>query len=405
MNITIKPTALRGSVTPPPSKSFAHRALIAAALSHEVSYIKNISLSEDISATINCLKEIGAKINIVGNTVSVTGIEKIPQKAILDCHESGSTLRFMIPVCAALGINATFIGSGKLPSRPIDTYKRELARHGITFSFADDLDNLSLPLEISGKLTSGEFSIEGDISSQYITGLLFALPLLDGNSKIHITSNLESSSYVAITVDVLKNFGVNIDEYSDKYLISKSNFKSNIYTVENDWSQAAFWFAANTVDVNDMNAETIQLDKIGFDYINRINTGKFRENDIDVSQIPDLLPILAVTAALHRKRIFFTNAKRLAIKESNRLKSTAEMINSLGGKAEYNADSLTVFGSGKLRGGKVDGYNDHRIVMSAAIAAIFCENGVTITDAEAVNKSYPSFWDEYKRLGGIIIEN
>ncbi|MDR0943446.1 MAG: 3-phosphoshikimate 1-carboxyvinyltransferase [Ruminococcus sp.] len=399
MTVTIKPSALRGSITPPPSKSFAHRALIAAALSHGVSKIENIELSEDIIATINCLKSIGAdiKIDVNINTAVVKGIEKIPQKAILDCHESGSTLRFMIPVCAALGITATFIGSGKLPSRPIDTYKRELAGHGINFSFKSDL---SLPLEISGKLQSGIFNIEGDISSQYITGLLFALPLSGGGIKT--TSPLQSKGYVDITIDVLKNFGVNVSEKDGVYT-ANGTYNPTEYYVERDFSQAAFWYATENVDVENMNENSIQTDKKCIEILSRIKSETISE--IDVSQIPDLLPILAVTAASHNKKIIFTNAKRLVIKESNRLKSTAEMINALGRNAEYNNDSLTVFGLGKLRGGKVEGYNDHRIVMSAAIAAENCESDVIITDAGAVNKSYPSFWDEYRKLSGKIIEN
>jgi 3-phosphoshikimate 1-carboxyvinyltransferase len=397
MTAIITPSKLRGSITPPPSKSYAHRALIAAALCKGESKINNISLSDDITATINCLKSIGAKIEINVNTATVKGIENVPESALLDCHESGSTLRFMIPICAALGINAKFIGSGLLPSRPIDTYKRELTKHGITFSFES---NLSLPLEISGKLSSGEFFIEGDISSQYITGLLFALPLLNGNSTINITSKLESRGYVDITLDILKRFGVKVIENSDKYLVSTAEFISTEYTVENDWSQAAFWYAAGTVDVIGMNENSKQTDKIVHEIIEKIKPEK--TNSIDVSQIPDIVPILAVAAAKSTKTITFLNAKRLAIKESNRLKATTDMINSLGGNAEFDNDSLTVHGTGKLLGKNVDGANDHRIVMSAAIAATNCMNTVYITDAEAVNKSYPNFWDEYKRLGGKI---
>jgi 3-phosphoshikimate 1-carboxyvinyltransferase len=397
MTITIKPTALRGSITPPPSKSYAHRALIAAALSHGESKLRNIELSKDITATINCLKSIGADIKIDGKEASVNGIEKIPEKAVLDCHESGSTLRFMIPVSAALGINSVFIGSGKLPTRPIDTYKRELAENGINFSFENDL---SLPLEISGKLTSGRFSVEGDISSQYITGLLFALPLSGG--EIKVTSPLQSRGYVDITIDVLSNFGVAVTQNNDAYTAS-GGYKPTDYYVEEDYSQAAFWYACDGVTVENMNPDSIQTDKNCIEILSKIKTEMISE--IDISQIPDLLPILAVTAAAFNKKVTFTNAKRLIIKESNRLESTAEMIRNLGGKAEFTADSLTVFGVGRLRGGQVFGCNDHRIVMSAAVAAESCKEDVIITDAEAVNKSYPTFWNEYKKLGGEIIEN
>jgi 3-phosphoshikimate 1-carboxyvinyltransferase len=397
MTAIITPSKLRGSITPPPSKSYAHRALIAAALSHGTSEIENIALSEDIKTTINCLKAIGADIDITGDIATVKGIENIPQNALLDCQESGSTLRFMIPICAALGINAKFIGSAKLPSRPIDTYKRELSKHGITFLFES---NLSLPLEISGKLTSGEFFVEGNISSQYITGLLFALPLLDGNSTITITSDLESRGYVDITLDILEKFGVKIAENSDGYFVSPTEFITYNYSVENDFSQAAFWYSVTTVDVDKMNENSKQTDKIGREIIKEIVDVK--TNSVDVSQIPDLLPILAVTAAANDKNVAFINAKRLVIKESNRLKTTADMINALGGNAVYDSDSLTVNAAGKLRGGRVLGENDHRIVMSAAIAATYCLEEVIITDAQAVNKSYPNFWVEYKRLGGKV---
>jgi 3-phosphoshikimate 1-carboxyvinyltransferase len=397
MKAIVTPSKLRGSIKPPPSKSYAHRALIAAALSNGVSKIENIALSDDIKTTINCLKSIGAEIEIDGMTATVKGIVYAPQKALLDCHESGSTLRFMIPICAALGINARFIGRGKLPSRPIDTYRRELLKHGIKFTFESEL---SLPLEISGKLTSGEFFVEGDISSQYITGLLFALPLLDGNSTVNIMSKLQSRGYVDITLDILEKYGVKVTEITDEFSVTPTDFSPENYTVENDFSQAAFWYAAGTVDVTGMNENSQQTDKIGREITPKITSGETKT--VDVSQIPDLLPILAITAATANKNVTFINAKRLAIKESNRLKTTADMINALGKNAVYDSDSLTVNAAGKLRGGNVDGANDHRIVMSAAIAAAFCEEDVIITDAEAVNKSYPTFWDEYKKLGGKV---
>jgi 3-phosphoshikimate 1-carboxyvinyltransferase len=392
MNAIITPSKLRGSLIPPPSKSYAHRALIAAALSPGTSKIKNIAMSDDIKATISCLNAIGAKIQIDGDTATVFGIKDVVKSALLDCHESGSTLRFMIPICAALGIIAKFIGSGLLPSRPIDTYKRELTKNGVMFASPSDL---SLPLEISGKLTDTDYFIEGDISSQYITGLLFALPLSGG--KIHITSTLQSKGYVDITCDVLKHFGVNVIYENDTF---KTNARYNEcdYTVENDWSQAAFWYAADDVKVLSMNENSMQTDKICVEILRQIKSENI--NEIDVSQIPDLLPVLAVTASRFNKKVSFVNAKRLAIKESNRLKSTAEMINNLGGEAAFTEDSLTVMGKGKLSGGTVNGCNDHRIVMAAAITATSCENEVTITDAKAVKKSYPNFWDEYKNLGG-----
>jgi 3-phosphoshikimate 1-carboxyvinyltransferase len=360
------PSVLRGSVTPPPSKSVAHRALIAASLSPGVSVIRNIALSEDIAATVDCLRALGAKLVIEDNTAAVTGINltEIPQKALLNCRESGSTLRFLIPVCAALGIEATFTGGGKLPSRPIDTYERELGNAGIVFK---KTGKQNLPLTISGKLKSAVFEVEGDISSQYITGLLFALPISGG--QIRLKSPLESKGYVDITADVMDMFGVKVNNMTSGYTIS-GTYKPAEYTVENDWSQAAFWLAAKTVTVDGMNSSSRQSDKKCTEIIEQITDGNGNNETVDVSQIPDLLPILAVVAATSNKRISFTNAKRLVLKESNRLKATADMINALGGEAFYDSESLTVCGTGNLTGGTVCGYNDHRIVMAAAIAAI-----------------------------------
>jgi 3-phosphoshikimate 1-carboxyvinyltransferase len=370
--------------------------LIASALAPGVSTIRNIVLSEDITATVTCLEAIGAKIAIEGEKAVVTGINNIPKKALLDCRESGSTLRFMIPVCAALGIETTFIGRAKLPSRPIDTYKRELSKYGIDFRFETDLN---LPLTISGKLAPGNtpmvFEVEGDISSQYITGLLLALPISGG--EIHVTTPLESAGYVDITADVLANYGVKVNGRRNIFT-AEGGYKPNDYTVENDWSQAAFWYAAKTVTVEGMKNNSKQSDVLCVDIFKQFDGGT--TDTVDVSQIPDLLPILAVYAVTTDKAITFTNAKRLAIKESNRLKSTAEMINALGGNAEYSSDSLTVRGMGTLTGGTVKRYDDHRIVMAAAIAATNSTGDDFISDPWAVKKSYPNFWDEYKRLSG-----
>jgi 3-phosphoshikimate 1-carboxyvinyltransferase len=396
MTATISPSVLGGSVTPPPSKSYAHRALICAALSAGESKIENIALSDDITATTECLKTLGADIKFSGNTATVSGIKKAPETAVLDCKESGSTLRFLIPVCAALGVNATFTGSGKLPYRPIDTYISELSKHGILLQKPD---NMNLPLTIRGQLVPGLHQIYGDISSQFITGTLFAFPLAGGYIVIH--SPLQSKGYVDMTIDVLKSFGVKVDfDEKNNVLSTKGKYKSTIYTVENDWSQAAFWYAADNINVEHMRPESKQADKQCAVLLTEI---KYKKAEvIDVSQIPDLLPILASAAALYGCNVTFTNAERLVIKESNRLKATADMINALGGKASYDDKSLTVTPGGKLVGGMVDGVNDHRIVMSAAIVAAYCKKKVIIKDAQAVKKSYPDFWDVYKNLGGKV---
>ncbi|MDR0946894.1 MAG: 3-phosphoshikimate 1-carboxyvinyltransferase [Ruminococcus sp.] len=413
MEVKITPKKLSGKITAPPSKSFAHRALIAAALcKRQTTEIRNVALSDDISATINCLEAIGAKIKIIGKTAFVTGITEIPKEAVLDCRESGSTLRFLIPVCAALGIKTTFKGAGKLPSRPVSTYVRELSKKGINFS------DTHLPFTISGQLKSGRFDIEGNISSQYISGLMFALPLIKGESKIHITGKFESVDYVDMTEDVLAVFGVFFHIYDNTYTVRRTSFEclDEYYEIEGDWSNAAFFKTAealgNDVKVSGLDEYSIQGDGDIADFLTDLSEcEKLSENEdteelitSDFSDMPDIVPICAVAVSAvdtNLEKFTFKNVSRLTLKESNRLKSTADMINALGGKADFDENSLTVYHTG-LTGGKVDGCNDHRIVMSAAIAATVCESEVIITDAEAVKKSYPDFWDVYKKLGGNI---
>jgi 3-phosphoshikimate 1-carboxyvinyltransferase len=354
---------------------------------------------------------MGAKIKIIGKTAYVTGISKIPAEAVLDCRESGSTLRFLIPVCAALGIKATFTGAGKLPTRPVSTYIRELSKKGISFS------DTHLPFTISGQLKPGRFDIEGNISSQYITGLMFALPLIKGESKIHITSKFESADYVEMTEDVLAEFGVFFHLYDNTYTVRRTSFEcmEDYFEVEGDWSNAAFFKTAealgNDVTVSGLDEYSDQGDSYIEDFLldlhDYVNDPEIDIEDFfqpDMSDTPDIVPICAVAvsaAQSNLKKFTFTNVSRLALKESNRLKSTADMINALGGKAEFDDNTLTVYQTG-LTGGTVDGCNDHRIVMSAAIAATVCQNEVIITDAEAVKKSYPDFWDVYKNLKGEI---
>lgn len=403
MDAKIYPSALKGTINIPSSKSFSHRALIAASLAKGSSVIKNVSASKDISATISAMTALGAKINVNGSEIAVNGIKNIPDKAFIDCQESGSTLRFVIPIAAALGVSTEFMGRGKLPQRPITPFIREFKTKGIEFDY-----NNTMPFSIKGKLQSGEFKIEGDISSQFISGLMFALPLCDDKSVISLTSPLQSKPYADMTVHTLKNFGVNISEKSNngliQYIVKKENYIPKNVSVEGDYSQAAFFYVANAISansdivLNNLNeTDSVQGDKIIVDIA--------KENkpfSIDAGNYPDLVPILAVLGSFMGDVCQINNAARLRIKESDRLTAVTNAINGIGGKVVEGKDSLTIYPVDKFKGGIVDACNDHRIVMSAAIAATRSDEPIIIKGCEAVEKSYPGFFDDYKSLGGKV---
>ncbi|MDE6678202.1 MAG: 3-phosphoshikimate 1-carboxyvinyltransferase, partial [Ruminococcus sp.] len=308
MDIRITPQKLRGYVEIPASKSVAHRMLICASLAGN-SEITGINFSKDIEATVHAMNALGSVIRTHKNSADISGEISPPEKAVIDCNESGSTLRFIIPVASALGVETEFHGRGRLPQRPIDIYIRELGKHGITFDY-----NNTMPFTMSGQLTSGIYEIEGNVSSQFITGLLFALPLLDGDSEIVLTSHLESRPYVDITIDVLKKFGITVDE-TEKGFHIKGNQKYKSYSgkVEGDYSQSAFFYVANSlgssVTLGNLNPESVQGDRKIIDIIKTIeNDGFF---NADCSDIPDLVPILAVLASFGKKTSKIYNAERL----------------------------------------------------------------------------------------------
>ncbi len=405
MKVCVTPSVLRGKIEIPSSKSFAHRAIICAALASDggKSVISGISSSKDIEATMSAMNALGAECSDCGNgTVNISGIKKASEGMVTaDCNESGSTLRFIIPVAAALGCNTQFVGRGRLPQRPIDIYIRELGKKGIFFNYSG-----TMPFDISGKLQSGIFEVEGNVSSQFITGLLFALPLLDGDSDIVLTSKLESRPYIDITIDVMKRFGVNVSETADGYRIcGGQSYSSCDVRVEGDFSQAAFFCTANAinsdVELCNLNPESVQGDKQIYEIIREAcPDGKIKGFRADCSDIPDLVPILSVLAAYGSEESVIYNAERLRIKESDRIESTAAMLNALGGNAEVTNDGLIIRPTNGLKGGTVSGYGDHRIVMAASIAALGCSKNVIIEGAEAVEKSYPDFFKDYNMLGG-----
>lgn len=423
----IKKSFLSGTVVAPSSKSVAHRMMICAALSYSKCYINNVSQSNDMDATIGCLQTLGAKFKRTGKTLflDATGFVREDDKRhfTLNCKESGTTLRVIIPICAALGLNVTFIGEGRLPIRPLDEYLSLLPKHGVKCTKGEN----SLPLTIEGKLTGDVFEISPKISSQYVTGLLLALSLLKNDTTLSLSSALVGGQYVDLTTDVMEKFSVQVSKRENSYFIKgESTFKAldeysdenKGITVEGDWSQAAFFLCAGAINgditVTGLDLKSSQGDRAIVDILKAfgadIKTGKnfvrvqksnLRGTDINALDTPDLVPVVALLSVFCEGNTDIYGVSRLKFKESDRLLSTAEMIKSLGGYAEYTDDCMTIRGNTKLKGGSVCAYNDHRIVMSSAVGALLCENDVIISDAHAVNKSYTDFFEDYKSLGGI----
>ena len=403
MNVTITPAALGGAVTPPPSKSQAHRLIIAAALSDGVCRLSNVELSQDIQATLRCMRTLDADASADGTVIRgadlVDGFETPPPE-IMDCGESGSTLRFLIPVALALKGGGRFTGHGRLMERPQEPYFRLFTEKGIAWSLENGV------LAVEGRLTPGVYALPGDVSSQFITGLLYALPLLEGDSELVLTTALESRGYVDMTLDALAQFGVSAEYDGDRRFRVPGNqaYRHRDLAIEGDWSNAAFWFAAaflgHRVDVEGLNPRSVQGDRVIGEQLARLTQPGPAE--LDVSQCPDLAPPLAAMAAVRKGSTRFVNAGRLRIKESDRLETIAHTLNALGAKAQVGEDTLTLEGLDHLKGGTVDGCNDHRIAMMAAVAAVACKEPVTILGAECVKKSYPRFWEDYTALGGEI---
>ena len=415
MNVIINKSKLCGTISAISSKSHAHRALICAALSNEVSKIKCDTTSKDIEATVNCLNGLGAKITYQDKAFSVEPIDLTKAQTQIDVGESGSTLRFLIPIICALGLNVKIKMHGRLPQRPLFPLDRELEKNGCKLVRNDDV------LSISGKLDANLIEIEGNVSSQFISGLLFALPLLDKECKVVIKEKFESYSYVLLTLDVLKQFGIEYKFENNTFELLSSRYNAKDLIVEGDWSNSAFWLCLgamldNGITVKNLAFNSAQGDKKIIDILSqfgakieindnfaKISKGNLNGFEIDASDIPDLMPILCVLACNAKGKTTIKNAQRLRIKESDRIKTVVEMISNLGGKIEETDDGMIVYKS-KLKGGIVDSHNDHRIAMSAAIASVLCENEVKILNAESVEKSYPTFYNDFKNLNGNVKE-
>lgn len=391
MDLRIFPGKLAGQTAAIPSKSQAHRLLICAALADGPTQLHCAQSNRDLDATAACLNALGAEVTVTETGFSVRPIQNIPAKATLPCGESGSTLRFLLPLAAALGVEATFRLEGRLPQRPLSPLWEELERKGC---------QLSRPIQDTilcrGQLQPGSFRLSGSVSSQYFTGLMLALPLLSGSSRLLVQGELESKPYVDMTRQTLALFGVQADlgeiQGSQRYL------SPGRVTVEGDWSNAAFFLTAqalgSAVSVTGLNPDSAQGDREIRNLLQSMETC----STISGAQIPDLIPILAVFAAC-RQGAVFTHIQRLRMKESDRVASTLAMIAALGGHGWTDADTMTISGTG-LIGGQVDAHNDHRIAMASAIAATCCTQPVILLDAQCVQKSDPHFWEVYAQLGG-----
>jgi len=390
MDLTIFPGKLSGCVTAIPSKSQAHRLLICAAFADAPTCLECPQTNEDIEATARCLNALGADIRRTDSGYYVIPASQFPSSAVMDCGESGSTLRFMLPVVCALGIQTTFVLHGRLPHRPLSPLWEELERTGCALSRPTENT-----IQTSGKLRPGNFTIAGYVSSQFISGLLFAAALMDADSRITVTGKLESKPYVGMTQQALRTFGVDTDDFCVK---GRFPLRSpGTVRVEGDWSNAAFFVVANalgsSIQINNICADSPQGDKVIADLVTHLSV-----QDLSVADFPDLVPILAVYFGA-KEGATLTNIARLRLKESDRVATVIAMLNNLGAAASATQDTLTIL-PGKYHGCTIDAAGDHRIAMAAAIAATVAAEPVNILGAECVNKSYPAFWQVFQELGG-----
>lgn len=422
MKVTILPGNIAGSIEIIPSKSQLHRLLICAALSDgETMLCCGQTDAEDVTATINCLTALGAEIRReeAGFLVQPLRWDLLPSACVLPCGESGSTLRFLLPIVCALGIRGEFHLSGRLPERPLAPLDEELCRNGCRLEHpSPDI------LRCEGKLLPGDYHLPGNVSSQYMTGLLLALPLLEGDSTLTIRAPIESGAYIAMTLEAVEAFGVTLSGTGNCYNIPgrQAFFSPGTLQVEGDWSNAAFWLCAGAmqgcdIKCHSLNPESLQGDRAVWrvlaemgaavswqDDILSVSEGSRGALELDAAEIPDLIPALSVVAAVSEGVTIIRNASRLRLKESDRLSAIAQTLNTLGAQVLEEPDGLRIQGVPSLKGGAVDAWGDHRIAMMAAVASAACEEPVIISGAQAVKKSYPSFWREFSALGKSVVE-
>ena len=411
----IKADKLVGELSPPPSKSVLHRYIIASSLAKGVSKIENISFSEDIIATIEAMKKLGANIEQKENYLLIDGsdtFKNLNENIEIDCNESGSTLRFLFPLSIVEENKVLFKGRGKLFKRPMTPYFENFEKYKIKHSYIDENKIL-----LEGKLKAGIYEIDGNISSQFITGLLFSLPLLDGESKIIINGKLESSNYIDISLDCLNKFGVKIinNSYQEFIIEGNQSYKVGNYRTEADYSQAAFFLVANAIGskirINDLSENSLQGDKKIIDYISEIDNWNSKDTLVlDGSETPDIIPILSLKAAVSGKKIEIVNIERLRIKESDRLKATVEELSKLNFDLIEKKDSILINSRENFKVNKnekvvsLSAHSDHRIAMMIAIATTCYDGEILLDNLDCVKKSYPNFWEVFLSLGGKVYE-
>ena len=412
MTRTVAPGPRAGVIQIPASKSQAHRMLICAALSREPSRLILDGFSADIEATMQCLEALGARCEETANGLSVTPVGVCPARARLDVGESGSTLRFLLPVLGALGVQAEIRMHGRLPERPLSPLCEVLEAHGMR------LQQDGTILHTDGQLIAGDYSLPGNVSSQFISGLLFALPLLGGNSTLTVTGALQSARYVSMTEQALAEAGILTKKDGPVWQIDGGQRYAApaVQTVEGDWSNAAFFLCIGAlsetgVTVAGLNSTSLQADRAITEILVRfgaeltvsedavtVRRGVLHGITLDAGPIPDLVPVVSCLAALCDGETRVENAARLRLKESDRLQTTAALLSALGGSVRELPDGLIISGRGRLSGGTADACGDHRIAMSAAMAACGCEGPVTVSGSECVAKSYPAFWEDFASL-------
>lgn len=411
----IKADKLVGELSPPPSKSMLHRYIIASSLAKGISKIENISFSEDIIATIEAMRKLGAKIEQKENYLLIDGsytFKNLNENIEIDCNESGSTLRFLFPLSIVEENKVLFKGRGKLFKRPMTPYFENFEKYKIKHSYIDENEIL-----LEGKLKAGIYEIDGNISSQFITGLLFSLPLLDGESKIMINGKLESSNYIDISLDCLSKFGIKIinNSYQEFIIEGNQSYRVGNYRTEADYSQAAFFLVANAIGsnikINDLSEDSLQGDKKIIDYISEIDKWSSKDTLVlDGSETPDIIPILSLKAAVSGKKIEIVNIERLRIKESDRLKATVEELSKLNFDLIEKKDSILINSKEDVKVNKneeivsLSSHSDHRIAMMIAIAATCYDGEILLDNLDCVKKSYPNFWEVFLSLGGKIYE-
>lgn len=414
MTVTVNTEALSGTVPAIPSKSYAHRMLICAAFSEKPCRIFCTSGSEDILATIRCLNAMGASITFENGVIEVMPVDRkaMPSFASMDCGESGSTLRFLLPVACALGIEGEFVMHGRLGQRPLSPLYEELLRHGARLA-----PQGTQPFSVSGRLTDPHFFIAANVSSQFISGLLFALPLMGGGT-IRMTGEIQSGSYLDITAECMRLAGIDVTQQGDTYHVQGTYRMPPESTVQGDWSNAAFWLCAGAigtrpVTVTGLRLDSAQGDRKILDVLERFGADVRKTEDsvtvspaklsgivLDASDIPDLVPVITAVACRAEGETIIEHAERLRIKESDRIQSVCALLEAFGADYEERPDGMVIRGGTPLHGAAVSSCNDHRIAMTAAVMTLLTDSAITIEQAESVNKSYPSFYEDYRKLGG-----